>query len=170
MKVVRAVERPLALATDILAMLLLVDIVVLIATNVILRKFFASEFNVAVELAQMQLVWITFLYLGRAYRSGTFVRLRAVFDRLPLRARYGVELIDRVAVLLFCGVLGWQGWVWTRFQYDIHRVSPTSLALPAWLITVAIPIGCVLFVASVVAHPAEVAPMKYDATPDDRAG
>lgn len=154
--VVRYVERPLAVATDVLAILLLVDIVVLISINVVLRKWFASGFNASIELAQMQLVWLTLIYLGRSYRRRTFIRLRAVFDRLPLRARYGVELIDRAAVLVFCGVLGWQGWVWTRFQYDLHRVSPTSLALPAWLIVAAIPVGCVLFAAAVVAHPAEV--------------
>lgn len=149
----RAVDRIVGTATDLGAVLVLVGIVGLISVEVVARKWFGWSFSGVEELAKLLLVWGTFLYFGRAYRAGVYIRLQAVYARLPFTGRLGVELIERGLALAFAGVLGWQGYQWTKFQFEIGRTSFTSLALPAWIVNLAIPVGCLLFALAILTRP-----------------
>lgn len=134
---------------DLIVVVSLLGIVLIIMTVVISRTG-VYTFVGAEELSGLFLVWGVYAYMGRSYRSPSFVRMQAVFSRVPYRARWLIELLERIVALLFAALLGYQGLVWAEFQYNIGRRSFTSLGLPAWTLAAALPAGCVLLVLAII--------------------
>lgn len=145
----------------------LIGIVVAIGVGVVGRTSGLFLFVGTEELTRLLLAWSVLVYLGASYRGKTFIRMRAIYGVVPERARLVIEVIERVILLWFCWLLLRSGASWTLFQHSIGRRSITSLGTPAWIQTLAIPVGAVMLaLATLSRSPRESA---KDEMPDTEA-
>ncbi len=119
-------------------------IAVLTITNVAGRTLFGESLASAEELSQFLMVFVTFLGLGYAAGKGRHIRMTALYDALPHKAKKGVRLFITftTAVLLF-----YLAYLGLRYSLgtvrELGSVSP-ALQVPLWLVYLAAPIGFVL--------------------------
>ncbi|RPJ81189.1 MAG: TRAP transporter small permease, partial [Acidobacteria bacterium] len=95
------------------------------------------------EVSRYCYVWITFLGLSLATKTGEHIRVTLAVERLPAGLRRpvvaGVELLSAVT-LLGLAVLGFRFMDFTRMS-----ISP-ALEIPMNVVYAAFPVGCLLAV------------------------
>lgn len=85
-------------------------IVVIMVVQVVARYGFNSSLIWAEELCRYLLIWMTFLLLGMAYRTGGLIAVDVVPLMLPIRARRILNLVMAVPILWFLAMMVWYGW------------------------------------------------------------
>lgn len=127
---------------ELIAVLLLVLIGVVMATQVLLRTAFSAPLSWPEELSQFMFVWASTLgAVGAAKRFG-LVRVTSLVDRLPagMQRVLGYLILGIVGTLL--GVLGWQGWQMTvRSTYAAATLPITW----AWMYSAAAVFSALMF-------------------------
>ena len=109
--------------------------------NVIGRSVFGQSLAFAEELSQTLLLFVTFLGLGYAAGKGRHIRMTALYDALPERARRALRIFicATTALLLF-----YFAWLGASYSLDTMRelgsVSP-ALRIPRWIPYLAAPVG-----------------------------
>ena len=116
--VLRVLDRCTA-ALNALGTLLIVGIMLAINADVIGRALFGSPISGVPEIVSMSIVAIVFLQIAHSLRSGGMTRAEILLDRLPLRARAGLETVYclvgvALCVILFNGLLPLFDRAWTR--------------------------------------------------------
>ena len=103
----------------------------------------------SVDMAQLLFIWLCFVGAARAMRQHAHLGVDLLVARLPRRGRLGLELALAAVVLVFLGMLAWQGWKLTLM--NTARIFGDS-GLPYWLVTVAVPVGSVHLAICVIAN------------------
>jgi TRAP-type C4-dicarboxylate transport system permease small subunit len=112
--------------------------------NVFARTLFGTSLVFAEEISQFLIVFVTFLGLGYAAGQGRHIRMTALYDQIPDRARkvLATFIAGTTAVLLF-----YLAYLAVRYALDTVRelgsVSP-ALRVPLWIVYLAAPLGFVL--------------------------
>lgn len=136
----RAVLNGLYGLTALLAGTALVLIAVIIIVQVVARVA-SIQVPSADEFAGYALVATGFLALAPTYRRGEHIRVGLVVEKLAGRPRRLIE----IAVLMACIVMsGWATWWVGRFVWDSYRFNDVSqglVAVPLWIMQIAMPIG-----------------------------
>lgn len=108
--------------------------------NVVGRFGFGQSLYFSEEVNQALIVLITFAGMSYAARHGRHIRMSALFDALPFRAR-------KVAMVLITGLTGalllllaWYAYGYVVTQAGRGRVLP-ALRIPQWWILVWVPAG-----------------------------
>lgn len=118
--------------------------VLLMATNTIAnvvgRFIFQHSIFFTEELNRIIIILITFAGVGYAARHGRHIRMSAIFDHLPFKARKAlmiiIAIITAVAMFALC-------YFSIRYIGKVHtsgRVLP-ALQFPVWWIFVWVPVG-----------------------------
>lgn len=136
-----AVDRVLAAAAGVVVEVAYLGIVVVIGFNVFARSTGLVTFAGAEELSRLFLAWGALTYLGVSYKSGIFVRMQIVYEKLNTPLRQAVVALERLLVIAFGGLMLVSGLQWTFLQYTLGRTSITSLGTPYWIKTAAVAIG-----------------------------
>lgn len=126
--------------TALLAGVALVLIALIIIVQVVARVV-SIQVPSADEFAAYALVATGFLALAPTYRRGEHIRVGLLVDRLVGQPRRWVEIAVLVASLLMAG---WATWWSGRFVWDsyrFHDVSQGLIAVPLWIMQLAIPFG-----------------------------
>jgi len=127
---------------ELVAVLLLILIGVVMATQVLLRTAFSAPLSWPEELSQFMFVWASTLgAVGAAKRFG-LVRVTSIVERFPVGMQrvIGYLVLGVVGVLL--GVLGWQGWQMTvRSTYAAATLPITW----AWMYSAAAVFAVLIF-------------------------
>jgi len=111
--------------------------------NVIGRFVFQHSIFFTEELNRIIIILITFAGVGYAARHGRHIRMSAIFDHLPFKARKAlmiiIALVTAVAMFALCYFsISYIGKVQTS-----GRVLP-ALQIPVWWIFVWVPVGFVI--------------------------
>lgn len=135
------------------AMLLLLAMVLLIATNVVLRYLFAIG-PVSLQEVEWHLMAPVAL-IGSAYalRYGAHVRVDICYDRFGERTKVLVDLFSAVGLLLTAGLVFWLSLNFVDQAYWIGEGSPDPGGLPhRFLLKAMIPLGFALLILQSLAH------------------
>ena len=118
----------------LLAGSLLICMMLMIAGDVALREFAGTSMLVASEMAGYMMVAVTFLSAGYSLRTGSFIRVTALLDRMPRVMRLFVQLLYDFLSLVYGLALGYFA---LQLALDSHargihsaQVSGTPLYIP----------------------------------------
>ncbi len=125
----------LALFGAYLAGALLVAMIGHILVEIVLRSFFAASTYVLDEFVGYGVAAMTFLAAGHTLRSGVFIRVNIVLDRLPAEGglRRGMEVFCAVVTLLAIALLVQFFWISVSRHYTRGSVSETIAEVPLWI-------------------------------------
>ena len=118
-------------------------IVVMVVTEVVLRKGFGSSLIVTEELARYLLVWTVFLASAIAIRDNSHIRINALVKHLSPRHQIALALLAQVMSLIFLVLL----------MIESCRILPSQFQqtcicfdVPIVCFYLAIPVGCLLMI------------------------
>jgi TRAP-type C4-dicarboxylate transport system permease small subunit len=84
------------------------------------------------DFAAWSMAAMAFLGLAHTFKSGELIRVGLVIERLPSRARHGVEIL---CLLIGAAVIGFFAWHGVGMTYDSWRFNDVSqgvVAVPLW--------------------------------------
>jgi len=113
--------------------------------NAIGRYAFDQSLFFSEELNQFLIVAITFVGFAHAVRKGRNIRMTAVYDMLPTRARKAVMTTITLTTGLLFLYLAYKSVFYVLDIKSVNRLSP-ALQFPVWIIYAVIPVG--LFMSS----------------------
>ncbi|WP_405405270.1 TRAP transporter small permease [Paracoccus sp. Ld10] len=123
-----------ALAIGVLAM------AVNTVANVVGRFVFGRSLYFSEEVNQALIVLVTFAGMSYAARHGRHIRMSAITDALPPRARKAMLVVISVMTSALLMVLAWFALSYVISQAGRGRVLP-ALSIPQWWIIVWVPAG-----------------------------
>lgn len=134
---------------ELVAVLLLVLIGMVMATQVLLRTAFSAPLSWPEELSQFMFVWASTLgAVGAAKRFG-LVRVTSIVERFPAGMQRVLDYLVLGVVGVLLGVLGWQGWQMTvRSTYAAATLPITW----AWMYSAAAVFAALIFARVVQAQ------------------
>ena len=109
--------------------------------NVLARSLFSRSIVFAEEVSQFLIILVTFVGLGYAAAKGRHIRMTAIYDQLPERARKVLMQIitcTTAALLFYLAYLGIDYAAGT--VRTLGSVSP-ALRVPLWIVYLAAPLG-----------------------------
>ncbi len=110
------------------------------SANVVGRFVFQSSLFFSEELNRILIILITFAGISYAARHGRHIRMSAIFDALPGRARKFLMIVISLVTAVFMLGLAWYSLQYILTQAGRGRVLP-SLQIPVWLTLVWVPVG-----------------------------
>jgi len=108
--------------------------------NVVGRYVFQSSLFFTEELNRILIIVITFAGISYAARQGRHIRMSAIYDALPGRARKGLMILIALVTAVFMFGLCWYAFQYMLTQMGRGRVLP-ALQIPVWTTLVIVPIG-----------------------------
>lgn len=121
--------------------------VILMATNTIAnvlgRYVFQQSIYFSEELNEFLMVIITFMGLGYATRKGIHIRMSAIYDILPRKARKALMIVIAATTSVMMATLAWYAFEYVQKVASRGRITP-SLQIPLYLTYVWVVIGLAL--------------------------
>jgi C4-dicarboxylate transporter DctQ subunit len=117
-----------------------VAMMVITTADVVARYVFNRPTMWADEMASYLLIAIVFLGLAHNLRTDGHIRIDAVTNLLPLRARALLEVFAYAVGIVFAGILFFG--TWTRFE---NFWSRSPLMTPLWIAMVPVVLGALVF-------------------------
>ena len=126
-------------AEDAVLVLILTGMILLAASQIVLRNFFGFGFIWADELLRMLVMWIAVAGAVAASRTDKHINI-AVLDRfLPDRVRAGVKIVVDLFTATVCALITWHSIAFVRTSHEYQDVLLGSV--PAWILQLVLPIG-----------------------------
>lgn len=119
--------------------------------EVVARYFFNAPTIWAAELSQLCLIWAVPVAAGWALSHRRHIRVNAVTNLMPFRARQAAEIFALLVVLVFSLVVIVYGWEIFFDSWERGRTTGTMLDMKAWIPEASVPAGFVLLALSCVA-------------------
>lgn len=127
-----------------IAELALVGLMLLTVYAVLARYVFRSPSIHALEVSQYLLLVISWMSIGWVLIVGRHVRMEALYNVLPRTLKLSANLISKLAIILFSGVLIWAGSINVMTALDKGYRSSSLLSFPMWVPYLLIPLGGIL--------------------------
>jgi len=126
-------------AEDAVLVIILTSMILLAASQIVLRNFFGFGFIWADELLRMLVLWIAVAGAVAASRTDKHINV-AVLDRfLSGRLRAGMKIIVDLFTAGVCAVITWHSIAFVQTSYEYQDVLLGSV--PAWILQLVLPIG-----------------------------
>ncbi|EAU41675.1 TRAP dicarboxylate transporter, DctQ subunit [Fulvimarina pelagi HTCC2506] len=125
------------LVTGILAM------AIISVANVIGRFGFGQSLYFAEEATQFLVILVTFAGIGFAARHGRHIRMSAIYDELPDKARKALMIVIALVTAAIMFLLAWYSLLYVLSVYDSGRIAPVT-QIPIFLTLVWLPIGFII--------------------------
>lgn len=135
----------------LVGVMLLAAIVGLVFIAAVMR-FFGTPLIWSVDLAQLLFIWLCFLGANRALRRRVHLGVDLLIQTLDHRKRLALELVLGILVVVFLSVLAVEGVKLTLLNKE--RLFGDS-GIPYAFVTIAVPVGCIFLVFTVVANALE---------------
>lgn len=124
---------PVENASELVASLALVAMIVLIGSEAIVRNLFGGSLQITDEVCGYLLVAVTFLSLSVSEAHGAFHRVELVQARMRPRARLKLQIVFDLCSLAASLLVAWQVTRLTLNAWNSGDVAPTPLQTPLWL-------------------------------------
>lgn len=122
---------------DAVLVVLLTSMILLAATQILLRNGFDSGLLWADELLRILVLWIGLAGALAASRDNNQIKIDVLSRFLPDRARLAMQVCTDLFTAIVCGVVAWHALVFVRGS---HEYGDTLLNnLPAWWFQVILP-------------------------------
>jgi len=126
-------------AEDAVLVLILTAMILLAASQIVLRNFFGFGFIWADELLRMLVLWIAVAGAVAASRTDKHINI-AVLDRfLPPKTGAAVKVLVDLFTAGICLVVTWYSVNFVRTSYEYQDVLLGSV--PAWILQLVLPVG-----------------------------
>ena len=106
-----------------------------------------SPVQSAPQIALLFLIWAVVFGADLCLRKGEHIRVSAIPDLLPLPLRRAVTVLNLALILPFLGFLAFEGYDLATGNWE-RELGSTGLSYG--LVTLALPVGAVLFLVSVL--------------------
>ena len=127
-------------------------IIVLMATNVILRYLFSAGSVWSQELEWHLLVPLVLFGMSYALRHGEHVRVDILYAKFPERAKVAVDLVSALLAVAISLIVIWLSLQYVQQSYVIDESSPDPGGIPhRYLIKGLIPVGFALLLLQSIA-------------------
>ncbi len=127
---------------ELLLILAVIAVFAVVLVEVTLRYVFHQSIAWGAEVCQTLLVWMTFIGAAVALVGGEHMEISIFLDRVraPLMKKF-LLFVGDAAILLFlvCGTAGG-----VRLVQRTWSMTTTTLQIPAGVLYLAFPVGCVL--------------------------
>lgn len=108
--------------------------------NVIARFIFGQGFFFTGEINRILIVMITFAGVGYAARHGRHIRMSAIYDALPIKARKILMIIISLVTSIVMFFLCYYSIQYVLDLIEKGRILP-ALGLPIWIMYIWVPVG-----------------------------
>ena len=126
-------------AEDTVLVLILTGMILLAASQIVLRNFFGFGFIWADELLRMLVLWIAVAGAVAASRTDKHINI-AVLDRfLPDKIGLVVKVIVDLFTAAVCLVVTWYSINFVQTSYEYQDVLMGNV--PAWILQLVMPVG-----------------------------
>lgn len=126
-------------AEDAVLVIILTSMILLAASQIVLRNFFGFGFIWADELLRMLVLWIAVAGAVAASRTDKHINV-AVLDRfLSGRIRAGMKIIVDLFTAGICAVVTWHSAAFVQTSYEYQDVLMGRV--PAWILQLVLPVG-----------------------------
>jgi TRAP-type C4-dicarboxylate transport system permease small subunit len=126
-------------AEDTVLVIILTSMILLAASQIILRNFFDFGFIWADELLRMLVLWIAVAGAVAASRTDKHINV-AVLDRfLSGRVRVALKLVVDLFTAVICAVITWHSIAFVQTSHEYRDVLLGSV--PAWILQLVLPVG-----------------------------
>jgi TRAP-type C4-dicarboxylate transport system permease small subunit len=124
---------------DAVLVTVLTAMILLAASQIVLRNFFNFGFIWADEMLRMLVLWIAVAGAVAASRTDKHINI-SILDRfLPDRIKLAVKIIIHIFTALVCGVVAWHSMQFVQLSREFGDILMGSI--PAWLPQLILPIG-----------------------------
>jgi len=132
-----------------LAILAMIALVTVAGLQVFFRYVMNDSLFWSEELMRYLMIWTAFLTSGIVYSRGGFLGMRVLVDAAPPRVGRAMDIVGRLAILLFLVVVAWYG-----VEFAARTSASQAVALQFSMVWVhgAVPFGCILIILHVVAQ------------------
>ncbi len=131
------------LISKIEAVMLAVGVLLMAANtiaNVVGRFVFQNSIFFSEELNRILIILITFAGISYAARHGRHIRMSAIYDTMPPKARKLMMIVITLVTAVFMFGLAYYAYTYILTQAGRGRVLP-SLQIPVWITLVWVPVG-----------------------------
>ncbi|WP_428516526.1 TRAP transporter small permease [Roseovarius sp.] len=131
------------LISKIEAVMLAVGVLLMAANtiaNVVGRFVFQNSIFFSEELNRILIILITFAGISYAARHGRHIRMSAIYDTMPPKARKLMMIVITLVTAVFMFGLAYYAYTYILTQSGRGRVLP-SLQIPVWITLVWVPVG-----------------------------
>jgi TRAP-type C4-dicarboxylate transport system permease small subunit len=127
---------------NVLLIIMLALMVLLAATQILLRNFFHTSIHGADDLLRLLVLWVAFLGAVAASREGKHIHVDAIARWLPGRSKPAVHAVTDLFTVGVCSVLAWES-----LRYVLTSRTSGELAfgaLPVWVAASILPLAFTL--------------------------
>jgi C4-dicarboxylate transporter, DctQ subunit len=134
----------------LIAEIALVGLMLLTVYAVLTRYLFRSPSIHALEVSQYLLLVISWMSIGWVLIVGRHVRMEALYNVMPGILKKAADLVSKLAILVFCGVIIWAGSVNVITALERGYRSSSLLGFPMWAPYTLIPVGGILLLMATI--------------------
>lgn len=125
----------------------LLGVIVVLVFSAAVMRFFGRPLIWSVDMAQLLFIWLCFFGATRAMREKGHLGIELLVRHLGRRNRLALEIMLSLVVLVFLGLLAYEGYKLTMLNRQ--RLFGDSGLSYAW-VTASVPIGCLMIGAALV--------------------
>jgi TRAP-type C4-dicarboxylate transport system permease small subunit len=145
-------ERAALWAETSLIVILLGGLILLGATQIVLRNVFSTGLPWGDGLARLAVLWLALLGALAASRDGRHITMGAAVRWLPPRLQIVANVVADLFAAGVSGALAWYAW---KFVGDSREFGDVLLGdVPAWWMQAVMPVAFALMAFAFVAHAA----------------
>ena len=127
------------LGEDAVLVIILTALILLAASQIVMRNFFNFGFIWADEMLRMLVLWIAVAGAVAASRTDKHINI-AILDRfLPEKLKLLVKIVIHIFTAAVCGVVTWNSVQFVQMSLEFGDVLMGSV--PAWLPQLILPVG-----------------------------
>jgi len=127
----------------VLSSLFLAGSVIISFVNVVMRYVFKKALVWGDEVSLFLMIWSIFLSTAVLTYTDRHLKMEALFQRLPSRARRSLEYLAGVVALVVSAYVVKSGWEPTRVALETGHLSETG-TLPMVYVYASVPVGFAL--------------------------
>lgn len=122
----------------------IIFLMLLISTEIIMRRFLGQSIFWAVEISEYSLIYLPFLGAAWLLRKDGHVGIDLVVNHFGASTQSAIYLVNSIVSVLVCLAITWYGIVVTWDYIQLGYTIPTLLEPPKWIVIVIIPVGAFL--------------------------
>ena len=127
------------LGEDAVLVIILTALILLAASQIVMRNFFNFGFIWTDEMLRMLVLWIAVAGAVAASRTDKHINI-AILDRfLPAKIKLLVKIIVHIFTAAVCGVVTWYSLQFVQMSHEFGDILMGSV--PAWWLQLILPVG-----------------------------
>ena len=138
-RILGRLERAGKWGEDAVLVLILTTMILLAASQIVLRNFFGIGVIWGDEMLRMLVLWLAVAGAVAASRSDKHISIDVLNRFLPDRATLAVKVVVHLFTAVVCGVVAWHSLAFVQTSHEFGDVLLGDT--PAWILQSVLPVG-----------------------------